>query len=71
IGRIFEPFFTTKKECGGSGLGLAITKKIIESHHGLITVSSSRESGTVFKIKLPIDVSIKDTALTKPLGIEL
>ncbi|MBF0457633.1 MAG: GHKL domain-containing protein [Nitrospirae bacterium] len=57
IGRIFEPFFTTKKERGGSGLGLAITKKIIENHHGTITVSSSRETGTVFRIKLPIGLT--------------
>ncbi|MBF0567331.1 MAG: hypothetical protein HQK95_00545 [Nitrospirae bacterium] len=71
IGRIFEPFFTTKKEFGGSGLGLPITKKIIESHHGLITVSSSSETGTVFKIKLPIGLTVQDTDLTKIMGTEL
>ncbi|KWT93236.1 sensor histidine kinase [Candidatus Magnetominusculus xianensis] len=68
IGRIFDPFFTTKKEQGGSGLGLAITRKIIESHHGLISVSTNTEKGTVFKIKLPID---QPNVLTQPTGIEL
>ncbi len=71
IQRIFEPFFTTKKERGGSGLGLAITRKIIESHHGLVTVSSAPTSGTTFTIKLPTGLSdrIEDTA--SALGVEL
>ncbi|MCG6551970.1 MAG: ATP-binding protein [Candidatus Magnetominusculus sp. LBB02] len=66
LGQIFEPFFTTKKERGGSGLGLAITKKIIESHQGQITVSSNPETGTRFKVMLPVDLA---STVTK--GIEL
>jgi signal transduction histidine kinase len=55
-GRVFQPFFTTKGE-NGSGLGLALSKKIIERHHGRITMRSRvtpGKSGTVFRISLPV-----------------
>lgn len=55
---IFEPFFTTKHD--GTGMGLAISKNIIERHNGTIVVSSSRNSGTVFTIALPITIDRKD-----------
>lgn len=48
---IFNPFFTTKKT--GTGLGLAVINKIIEDHHGSITVTSSKEKGTTFTVALP------------------
>ncbi|MDB6016202.1 MAG: hypothetical protein JWR19_691 [Pedosphaera sp.] len=49
--RLFEPFFTTKPE--GTGLGLAITRRIIEEHHGGITVESGVNKGTAFSLVLP------------------
>ena len=49
--RLFEPFFTTKKN--GTGLGLAITRRIIQEHHGSITVESQANQGTAFNILLP------------------
>ncbi|MBC7962791.1 MAG: HAMP domain-containing protein, partial [Steroidobacteraceae bacterium] len=49
---IFEPFFTSKG--AGTGLGLSITQRIVEEHHGQISVESSTEAGTVFTIKLPM-----------------
>ena len=49
--RLFEPFFTTKPT--GTGLGLPITKRIIEEHHGAITVQSEPNKGTTFQILLP------------------
>lgn len=53
IDRIFDPFFTTRPT--GTGLGLAIAKRIIEEHHGRITVRSKWPGeGTSFKIYLPI-----------------
>lgn len=52
LSRIFEPFFTTKEK--GSGLGLAIVKRTINSHGGVVKVESTPNSGTTFKIYLPI-----------------
>jgi two-component system sensor histidine kinase HydH len=48
---IFNPFFTTKKT--GTGLGLAVINKIIEDHHGTITVESPKGQGTTFTVILP------------------
>lgn len=55
IGRLFEPFFTTKPD--GTGLGLAITRRIIEEHHGAITVQSELNKGTTFSLTLPSTVA--------------
>lgn len=50
--KIFDPFFTTKES--GTGLGLSITKKIIEEHHGTISVHSLAGLGTTFTVCLPV-----------------
>ena len=52
--RVFEEGISINKK-DGSGLGLAISKKIIESHNGMITVKSSVGKGTIFNIKLPVN----------------
>jgi len=49
--RLFELFFTTKPD--GTGLGLAITRRIIQEHHGLITVESELNKGTSISLILP------------------
>jgi len=38
----------------GSGIGLAYSKRLIELHGGIISVSSNKEKGTIFNIGLPI-----------------
>ena len=38
----------------GNGLGLSISQKIIAQHNGSISVTSKVNSGTTFKIILPI-----------------
>lgn len=48
---LFDPFFTTKPS--GTGLGLAVTKRIIQEHHGELTVESRPGQGTSFSIVLP------------------
>ena len=50
--KIFDLYFTTKKD--GNGLGLSISQKIISQHNGSISVTSKVNSGTTFKIILPI-----------------
>ena len=48
---LFEPFFTTKQH--GTGLGLPITRRIIQEHHGAISVESEPNKGATFSITLP------------------
>jgi signal transduction histidine kinase len=51
VGKVFEPFFTTKRT--GTGLGLATVKKIVEEHHGHISIASGPGQGTAVIIRLP------------------
>lgn len=50
---IFEPFFTTKRDRGGTGLGLASARSLIMKAGGDLSVDSTLEVGTTFKIRLP------------------
>ncbi|MCS6804558.1 MAG: ATP-binding protein, partial [Blastocatellia bacterium] len=50
LDKIFDPFFSTKTH--GTGLGLASVQKIIEAHHGQISVESQPNQGTTFTIRL-------------------
>ncbi|MEL6249415.1 MAG: ATP-binding protein, partial [Cyanobacteria bacterium J06627_15] len=52
--RIFQPFFTTKAPGEGSGLGLDIVRRIIEKHHGSISVTSM-PGKTTFTVRLPLE----------------
>lgn len=52
--KIFDPFFTTKEIGTGTGLGLSVCLGIIESHGGKIDVQSRENTGTTFRITLPI-----------------
>ncbi|HZE22050.1 MAG TPA: ATP-binding protein, partial [Desulfobaccales bacterium] len=49
--KIFHPFYTTKDK--GTGLGLAVINKIVNDHHGTITVDSVAGSGSTFTVRLP------------------
>ncbi|HYX05832.1 MAG TPA: ATP-binding protein [Bacteroidales bacterium] len=55
---IFNEFsqsdISASKKYGGTGLGLTISKRLIELHHGTITVQSKLGEGSVFEIKLPL-----------------
>jgi signal transduction histidine kinase len=50
--KVFQPFFTTKGD--GTGLGLALVQKIVVTHNGRITVSTSKQGGAAFQIVLPL-----------------
>lgn len=58
---MMEPGFSTAKETtdlAGRGVGLDVVKRDIESNGGLIDVSSTLGSGTLFRIALPTDPSL-------------
>jgi len=48
----------------GSGLGLAIAKRIVESHHGQIYVTSMPGKGSRFTFVLPITQHSAQTAVS-------
>ncbi len=50
IQKIFDPFSTTKAY--GTGMSLTLAKRIIEDHHGSISVKSD-EAGTMFTAWIP------------------
>lgn len=70
--RIFEPFFTTKDVGKGTGLGLSVSYFIIQSHHqGELSVESTPEKGTRFKIRLPVKENRSEKTPTSKTEIEM
>lgn len=58
VGKIFQAYFSQRK--GGTGLGLAMAKRIVDEHHGRISVFSEEGKGSKFEIHLP-RVAAQDT----------
>ena len=57
LSHIFDRFYQadparSRNGEGGYGLGLAVAKKIVEQHHGDITVTSEVNKGSTFKVSL-------------------
>jgi len=57
MGEVFRPFWrrSAPKRREGLGLGLHICDQIVKAHGGQIDVSSTRDEGTRFIARLPID----------------
>ena len=57
---LFDRFYQSRQNVapatgqGGRGLGLAIVKRIVELHHGQVSVTSQLGSGTLVSISLPL-----------------
>jgi PAS domain S-box-containing protein len=55
--KIFGEFFRGKnalaRKISGTGLGLAICRRIVDDHHGQITVESEIDKGSTFYVVLP------------------
>jgi signal transduction histidine kinase len=60
VDKIFDAFTqadnSTTRKYGGTGLGLTITKRFCEMMGGSISVESVPAVGSVFIVKLPVDI---------------
>jgi signal transduction histidine kinase/ligand-binding sensor domain-containing protein len=61
MGRLFQAFTqadaSTSRKYGGTGLGLVISRKFCEMMGGDLTASSESGKGSVFTMKLPVEVA--------------
>jgi two-component system sensor histidine kinase/response len=56
--KIFERFYQVHNGGNGSGIGLSLVKKLIELHHGNISLKSKIGEGSVFTVYIPQDVAL-------------
>ncbi|WP_420474053.1 chemotaxis protein CheA [Noviherbaspirillum sp. ST9] len=71
---IFLPGFSTKEvasSVSGRGVGMDVVKTAVEKHRGAIRIESDLGKGTVFTIRLPIELSIVPTMLVRTAGAAL
>ncbi len=54
--QLFQPFFRApeSRSVPGTGLGLATTRRLVDAHEGLITVTSEPGAGTSVVVRLPL-----------------
>ncbi|PYV18424.1 MAG: two-component sensor histidine kinase [Acidobacteria bacterium] len=62
---VFQPFVSHGKE-NGTGLGLAVAQKVVRDHGGDISIDSVSESGTVFKVRIPMLLSAREDGPVAP-----
>ena len=56
--RIFERFYQIDNEHIGSGIGLSLVQKLVDLHHGKITLKSTEGAGSTFLICLPLSLAV-------------
>ena len=80
LSHLFEPFSqadaSTSRKFGGTGLGLAITQRFCLMLGGSIWVKSVPNKGSIFEIRLPLDLhealkASRDDSRTQTLGEKL
>ncbi|HZP30961.1 MAG TPA: ATP-binding protein, partial [Acidimicrobiia bacterium] len=59
--RLFSRFFRSSNAVAhaapGTGLGLSIVKKLVDAHHGAISIESVPDVGTTVTVELPVSLS--------------
>ncbi len=55
IDKIFEPFYTTKPVGSGTGMGLSVSQKIIQLHHGQLSISNRPAGGVCVQLLFRIE----------------
>ncbi|MBN8230432.1 HAMP domain-containing histidine kinase [Corallococcus macrosporus] len=65
LARVGTPFFRTDRSrartTGGVGLGLALVRRILDAHHGHLTLESQPGQGTTARVMLPAAGAATDT----------
>ncbi|MBT5048517.1 MAG: HAMP domain-containing histidine kinase [Rhodospirillaceae bacterium] len=64
---LFQPF-TGSTRVGGSGLGLSIARDLMRGHGGDVELKRTGDDGTVFRLVLPLEVSVRDRAAAAVSG---
>lgn len=69
VDQIFDMFYSGKGE-NGTGLGLAVSKRLVEAHKGIISVTSVENDSTKFKLRFPVAHRTVETQLLKRPDID-
>jgi K+-sensing histidine kinase KdpD len=71
-GRVFDRLFRCasagENGIAGVGLGLTICKAIVDGHGGTITVESKEQTGTTFKVALPLEPAPGEAGVDELVG---
>ncbi|MDA0810876.1 MAG: ATP-binding protein [Verrucomicrobia bacterium] len=72
---IFEPFVSLRPSGSfaepGSGLGLTVSKQLVEQQHGQLSLESSVEGGTKFRVRLPYALTSGPSTTASASGVEV
>lgn len=55
---VFERFYQVDHEHMGSGIGLSLIKRLVDLHHGSISLDSTVGKGSVFSVCLPLSSEV-------------
>ena len=53
-GRIFERFYQIERDYVGSGIGLSLVQRLVQLHHGTVSLESEPGRGSEFTVRLPV-----------------